>query len=295
MDRDVLLLELKKKTGVKSFKLPSGVKFSLNGNTLKLEIESGLNMNMQTNDSAFEGWAVCLKFNLPTLIDNVNITWDANNADKENIHYKRFLYRVWKFINAFSWATCDSYKFDNYSTDGWIINHPKIEASKAAEKPEAKLEREYIEQHKAKYDCICNQLPVGLFYKKIGKSSRVTPGQNSQIDIWAIKEDTLSLFELKNDTNKSVGIITELMFYINVMNDLVNGSIGFESGSKNVTVRHFDKLYKAITGKKVKKIEGCFLTNALHPMISKRVIDGMNAPNSNITYRHKLYNEHNHS
>lgn len=295
MNKEALLVELKtaikKEKETKFLKLPSSIDFSLQGNTLEIKINNGLTMNMQTNDSAFEGWAVCLKFNLPELIDDVKITWSTDCDNNGNLHYKRFLYRVWKFIKTFSWAKCDVYDFDNYSTKGWIINQPKKEASKTADKPEAKLERDYIEQHKGEYDCICNQLPVGLFNTKVGKENRETPGQNSQIDIWAIKEDTLSLFELKNETNKSIGIITELMFYVNVMKDLIDGSIKFYNENEDsavhhvAAVRHFDKLYNAIVSKKIKHIKACFLTDKLHPLITKSVIDGISY--SNITYSHK--------
>lgn len=287
MTKQELLSTLISYLKIKSLKLPSNIEFSLIGATLKLTICKGLTMNMQTNDSAFEGWGVCLKYNLPNLIEDIEVAWDIKNVDESNLHYKRFLYRVWKFTNTFHWAKCSVYDFRKYNTDGWIINYPKIETTSTAEKPEAKLEREYIELHDLNYDHISNQLPVGLFNKKIRTSSRETPGQNSQIDIWAIKGDTLCIFELKVDTNKSVGIITELMFYVNVMNDLIAGAIQFDEKSESVTIRHFDKLITAIKSKEIKKIEGCFLTSNLHPLITSRVIDGINSCLTNISYNKK--------
>lgn len=287
MTHEKLLLELISSLKITSLKLPSNIEFGLIGTTLKMTIRKGLTMNMQTNDSAFEGWGVCLKYNLTHLIEDVEIVWDTKSVDESNLHYKRFLYRVWKFTSTFLWAKCSVYDFGNYNTECWIINYPRIEATPTAEKPEAKLEREYIKSHAHDYDYICNQLPVGLFNREISQLTRETPGQNSQIDIWAIKGDILSIFELKVDTNKSVGIITELMFYVNVMADLINGTIQFNEGSESVNIRHFDKLITAIRSKKIKKIEGYFLTNNLHPLITSRVIDGINSCLTNISYNKK--------
>ena len=286
MDQNILCSKLQETLKIKSLRLPSNVGFSLIKKTLSIKIEKGLCMNMQTNDSAFEAWAICLKFNLPELIDNVVIEWDIHRVDKANLHYNRFLYRVWKFTLTFSWARCVVYDFSQYNTAGWVLNYPKHQASEEAIKKEAKEERAYINMHKDMYTHICNQLPVGLFNKEISHVNRITPGQNSQLDIWAIKENTLHIFELKIDTNKTVGIITELMFYVNVMNDLVNGSIQFDKNSKEVTIRQFDKLHHAITNGDITQIEGHFLTNNLHPLITQNVLDGINQSQSNIIYSH---------
>lgn len=287
MDNETLLKRLIEETGIKSLKLPSGIKFSLKGRELNLKVNKGMTMNMQTNDSAFESWAVCIKFNLHKIIDTVNIEWDTNNIDVNDLHYKRFIYRLYKFTSTFSWTKCSVYDLSTYTTDGWVLNYPKIEASGEAVKPEAKLERNYIESNRVNYDCMYNQLPVGLFVEKVSKTTRATPGQNSQIDIWAIRKETLHIFELKVDSNKSVGIITELMFYVNAMNDLINGSIKLVEESKGVTTRHYDKLYEAISNSQIKRIAAYFLTNNLHPLITQNVLDGINSAYSNITFIHQ--------
>lgn len=287
MTRQELLSELISSLKITSLRLPSNIEISLIGTTLNITIKKGLTMNMQTDESAFEGWGICLKYNLPHLIEDIEIVWDTKSVDEDNLHYKRFLYRVWKFTNTFLWAKCSVYDFSKYNTEGWIINYPKIGATPTAENPEAKLEREYIKSHANDYDYIYNQLPVGLFNKEISQLTRETPGQNSQIDIWAIKGDTLYIFELKVDTNKSVGIITELMFYVNVMNDLIKGTIQFDERSEGVTIRDFDKFRAVIKAKAIEKIEGCFLTNNLHPLITSNVIDGINSCLTNISYNKK--------
>jgi hypothetical protein len=45
------------------------------------------------------------------------------------------------------------------------------------------------------------------------------------IDIWAIDGDMLKIFELKRPKNNPLGIISELMFYTNVVNDLLSHNI----------------------------------------------------------------------
>lgn len=283
MNKKDLRNELVERIKIKSLRLPSTIDFSVKEKTLYIIVNKGSGMNMQENSSSFEGWAACLKFNLPELIEEVNINWDINTVTR-NLHYNRFLYRVWKFINTYPWAKCNNKDVVGFNTADWVINYPKQEAKEKAENPEAKLERVFISSHESHYDCICNQLPVGLFKKEVRRDTRVTPGQNSQIDIWAIRKETLNIFELKVDTNRSVGIISELMFYVNVMSDLSNGLIKFYGETK---IRNFDKLYKSINEHKINIILGHFLTNNLHPLITPCVLRGLNTSlNSKIAYCH---------
>ena len=64
---------------------------------------------MQTDASAFEGWAICLKAWLPEYISEVKIEGERPSIEeksKEERHYNRFLYRLGKFIEIYhSWAS----------------------------------------------------------------------------------------------------------------------------------------------------------------------------------------------
>ena len=84
----------------KKLRLPSGMGFSIEDKVLTIMMkEKGLTANMQTDASAFEGWAICLKAWLPECITEVIIAGDVlsfpkgEKMTKEEMHYNRFLYR----------------------------------------------------------------------------------------------------------------------------------------------------------------------------------------------------------
>lgn len=262
MDKTEILNELKSTKG--NFKLPKNMDFSIEDDVLHIYVSSiGLTSNMQTDDAAFEGWAICLKAWFPT-IKKVIIDSKDKVFPIGNVHYNRFLYRLVKFIETYSWAeTCDFaeeiVKFKAYKL---VVNAPKREAMKSAEHGEAQLERNYCFSEEAKYDVIDHQLPVHLFNNEVKKEKSITP--NSFLDIWSIKGNELNIFELKLPTNKKVGIISELMFYVNVMSDIMKHNIAIPSDSK---YRSFNRLFKMYQDKTCTRVNGIFLTDELHPMI----------------------------
>ena len=123
---------------------------------------------------------------------------------------------------------------------------------------------------------INQQLPVGIFKGNIGKNNCVMPRGKSQIDIWDVQENTLFVFELKKKRNIMVGIISELMFYVNIMNEIKYDRIKYPNEASKSTYRDFDKLYNAFHNRAIKRIEGIFLTDQLHPLLSENVINLMN-------------------
>lgn len=279
------ILEAIRDRGFKAIKLPDRVGFSIQNGVLKIEIPTdGLVQNMQHNESAFEGWALCIKSCLNDIVDVVDIIWDVHTAPSGNCHYKRFIYRVWKFVFTYQWAKCSSRTFEWNSTAGWVANIPMTSAKEDAVHDEATLEREYITQHSSEYDAIGQQFPVGLFSGRVCEENRETPG--SFLDIWAIKKDTLHIFELKTDVNKAVGIISELMFYVNVMNDIMKHRIQYEDGAEKVEYRGFDRLFAAYECSSINNIIGHFLTDAIHPFITPEVIVLMN--NSPVLIKEKV-------
>lgn len=256
--------------------LPESIDFELSDGILKVGIsDKGVCANMQSNESAFEGWVLCIKAWLPDLIDKVSIFWDPTTPKSNTLHYERFKYRVWKFINAYDWAENGSlFNMDYYGENlkNWMVNFPCNEADTEAQGEEAILEREYIIKHKESYDAIDQQLPVGVFNNVISKESCVMPRGKSQIDIWALRDNTLHIFELKRSDNIMVGIISELMYYVNIMNDIKNRRIKYPQNAKHCKYRNFDILYNSINSNKIHSIKGHFLATKLHPLISPAVI-----------------------
>lgn len=250
-----------------SLRLPSNMDFSIEKDTLHLGLSlKGLTSNMQTDDAAFEGWSICLKAWLPTIrkvfIDSQDKIFPIGNE-----HYGRFLYRLSKFVEIYPWAeTIDfSEELDKFRKNNLVVNVPEREAKQNAEHGEAQLERMYCLSNKCNYDVIDHQLPVHLFNQEVKKEYSVTP--NSFLDIWSIKDNELNIFELKLPTNKKVGIISELMFYVNVMTDIMNHNILIPTSSE---YRSFDNLYEMYQNKICAHINGIMLADELHPIILQK-------------------------
>lgn len=270
MNKKEILKKLQEKN--KNFRLPSEMDFTIQDNVLIIEMtEKGLISNMQTDAAAFEGWAVCLKAWLPNLINQVVITGHTPK-DILNKHYQRFLYRLDKFLSIYSWVSTNTYKkeLDNYKDKNRniVINVPKSNASESAAHCEAQLERKFCKENEKYYDVIDHQLPVRLFIDEIKEKNAITP--KSYLDIWSIKDDVLRIFELKLPTNTEIGIISELMFYVNVMTDVVKGDVTIPFSNK---YRSFKQLYDFRMNNKCQKIEGIMLADNLHFGIKDKLND----------------------
>jgi len=127
---------------------------------------------------------------------------------------------------------------------------------------------------------IFNQLPVGLFKETVKTNNAVFTGGKSALDIWGInnKKDTVNIFELKYE-NKKVGIISELLFYVTVLHEACckrNGMFGFSETKSN------DRGIHHLTSQKFEALNGYFLTDSLHPLIDKNVIELLNEGVSNL-------------
>lgn len=143
------------------------------------------------------------------------------------------------------------------------------------------LEYEYVEKNVKRYDAIDHQLPIGLFEGIVTDTTHFTPGRGSQIDIWAIDSDTLRIFELKRPKNNKLGIISELMFYTNVVNDLLYHHILISEEKAKRAVkkgfRSFDKFYEVYEGKRrINQIQAVFLADELHPLINEDILKLIN-------------------
>ena len=162
-----------------------------------------------------------------------------------------------------------------------LINYPKssskekVAESDKVNKGEAKLERQLVEIMSKTIAITDHQLPVGLFVNVVKTDNTFTPRGASQIDIWQLDNDSLRIFELKDDGNDKVGIISELMFYANTMRLLVEGVIKYPESLNNEKkyYRHIEELHEGIKNKKVKQIEAVFLNFTFHPLINDRLDD----------------------
>ena len=267
--------------------------------TLLVKVK-GLITNMQFDEAAFDSWAIALKYHLREYIETITIDWerDFSNGEDGFLHYNRFVYRLAKFVQTYSWA--HSAKPIPAIPTTLYCNIGRTEAAnieKHSQESEGWLECKYVMDHSMDYDVINHQFPVGIFHGKVSRTTHYTTGQKSAIDIWSIKDDCLSIFELKKPDNYGLGIISELMFYTNILDDILSHRIMYEE-SKNVEyavkhdIRGFKKFHEAYEKGTINKIESIFLANNLHPLLSDGLIDFINdSPRwkyKNISYKHKV-------
>lgn len=295
MKKEEILTQLREITSNKDLDFPKELGIESNDGVLSLTMTSqGLVNNMQDNPAAFEGWAIAIKSIAPDLAKKVVIKWRGMGLKQgtEYNHYRRFLYRVIRFKESYDWAenrpldteAKNDLNLISSEISDWVVNYPVTESQDEAETTEALLERKIISELPGIHN---HQLPVGMFHKTKSKETRRTPGGKAQIDLWSLDGDELCLYELKTDVNNPAGIISELMFYTNVMQDLVSGTIKYAFGADKVILRSFDKLYTAICSKQISKVSGVFLTNNLHSMLQinlQKLFDILNENTRNIHY-----------
>ena len=282
--------------------IPSTYGYSYNKRTKNLTLlvkVKGLIANMQDDEAAFDSWAIAFKYYLKEDVKTITIDWERDLTEGENgyFHFNRFVYRLAKFVQTYSWA--HSAKPIPAIPTTLYCNIGRTEAAnieKHSQESEGWLECKYVEEHSMDYDVINHQFPVGIFHEKVSETTHYTTGGKSAIDIWAIKNDCLSIFELKEPKNKPLGIISELMFYTNILDDILSHRIMYEE-SKNVEyavkhdIRGFKKFHEAYEKGTINKIESIFLANNLHPLLSNGLIDFINdSPRwkyKNISFKHK--------
>ena len=278
MKKEEILKKLKDITSNKDLRFPKALDIESNLGILTLTMTSeGLQENMQKDPAAFEGWAMAIKAIAPELANKVFIKWHGIGLDNgaSYNHYRRFLYRVIRFQQSYKWAYFTPLDKEaeadienvNSELSQWIVNYPDSESQKEASKGEARLERHLKEYLRTNNKNVDHQLPVGLFFFDKKEKNERTPRQGSQIDLWSISNDTFTAYELKNDDNRKVGIISELMFYVNVIKDLVENSLQFAQGAEKSIYRSFRIVYDAISSNSIKNVVGVFLTNDLHTII----------------------------
>lgn len=278
-------IEERLKSILSSAKLPSCISFETNKDRLFVKLGGrGVVANMQTDKSAFEGWSILLKSDIPN-IKNIILDWenplfntDKDKRRREETHYNRFLIRVANFKHAYPWfdiskeRISEVAKMQKFLDSGTIVvNFPQKPCKPVAngnKKREAALERELVESLRKGCPITDEQLPVGLFRNGIvSKANALTPSGASQIDLWQLDNDTMKIYELKVKGNESIGIISELFYYVCIVKNIVEGHIKYPDVSKAVSHRHFKDFADAVTNEKIHKIIGYFAAPRLHPLL----------------------------
>ncbi|WP_308663794.1 hypothetical protein [uncultured Alistipes sp.] len=297
--------ELRKKAQISRF--PKDLDAILNDESGILEIHinnQAACANMQGDSSAFEGWIFCIYAPLSDIIKKVILRWTIPN--ETNLHYNRFLYRVIKMQKHFKWFSIaeenvqEITAFQNrYKDVKLVLNQPSITGKQTdlKEKTEAFFERVFLEEKQLykgiQFDTINNQLPVGLFFNSVSKSSSIFPGNKGAIDLWGIRKDEFWIFELKFE-NRKVGILSEILFYLWMMEDLFfTRKIGYDPSGKTNTFRDLNQVYD-LAQKGISKLYGVLLVDQFHACLNDNVIDFINRENqeSRIKLKIQLYRPH---
>ena len=297
---DPLKIMVKKGTSGRSrgIKLPKYIVFKLNGsghllldiqaqpaikpNGEKIILNAACN-NMQTDNAAFEGWAVCLKAWFPDKIHTVSLKWDIPSDDMKNPHYNRFLFRAWRFAQLYDWFSIEESNLGEIVEFAKKYNHLSINYSNSDPLRKGNLENrtEYdfvkvpllSEQLKTYYGIknIDHQLHVGI--KRNGKL--LFTGGQSAIDLWGRSNNILTIIELKCN-NEMVGIISELFLYICIVISLAKGEI---TTPELCVLKHESDLFENIRTINVLKAE--MLADKYHPLLDNNgIIDVLNNNNA---------------
>ncbi len=287
-----ILSLLKEGTRNPRIKFPDYIYFRLEGNTLNIEIVPSIRNtgtvnyaceNMQSDNAAFEGWAICLKAWIEE-IQNVTLRWAIPEVEQKNPHYNRFLYRVLKFIEFYDWFSVENdmiQELDLFKSQLVDLSNnsgskdPKEPTSKGEKYLEYSIVHKYAEEFKKEFKVTSfnHQLPVGV---KKNKDCFFT-GRASAIDLWGINDNAISIFELKYQ-NKMVGIISELFLYTNIIHDMISGMICPPDPS--ICIRPSEReLYTHLS--KFTQIKAYMLSEEefYHPLLSDKVLTLLNDNN----------------
>lgn len=267
-----------------SIKLPSRVDLDIIDGVLKIKINK-INTNMQSDDNAFESWAIILKSWLPNEISTVVLDFDISDGEESLGYYHRFLYRANAMEKMYDWfSVVNNRKSEIEKFSNWLanttcaVNVPSRDSSNKPVSPfsERAVETWFVKDdkpcqlnNKTGTDVLFNQLPVGLFENEVKTVNSIFTRGASAIDIWGIEnEKILHIFELKCEGNDSVGIISETCFYANLMKELyIDKSITLNKSKKSAE-RGFDHLSES----NFIQMKVHFLVEKLHPLLYEMVI-----------------------
>jgi len=265
----------------RNIKIPSGINLSIDDNSIKMKLSvKAVCSNMQTNNGAFEGWALVIK--RWGKYEKVIISWDKPDLI-DNGHYQRFLFRLKHFSQDFdSWFSIDKecemllddLKIKNTTT--YFLNMPNKRGDKVLSNPEAILEDLFVNgnlreslMNISNAETVFRQLPVGVFENKVSKKTSIFTRGKSAIDIWGVSNSNeLLVFELKADNNEMVGIISELYFYVCVLQKV--RKLIFKHENCHIENKHLLRIAET------KSIKAYFLAPILHPLIDREILRLLN-------------------
>lgn len=253
------------------------------------------NWNMQTDDAAFEAWALLIHAHCDCVRQVVLTVSSMPRNLPYRGHYGRFVYRAMKFQEQFAeWFSLSPElegiveKFQEYlAVHRFCNNVPSGEAGEN-DHLENQIEALFAQEQTPLLANLCRehgllleepcqffrQLPVGLFEEQVSEETRVFTGGKSAIDLWTTAGENIVLFELKAN-NRKVGILSEVMFYANYLTDMFlvqNTFIPQKLPAGKKPCRGYDRLVSHF----FRRVCAVMLTDGLHSLITPEVLQEMN-------------------
>jgi len=216
------------------------MRVSGDGNFARIQLRSdAVVSNMQTSAAAFEGWSLALHRWCDA---KVQLNWEPPHSSasvNDEAHYQRFLYRVDRFASLFGgdWFQVGNPELLERSRVIGAAGPLFLNAPGDKQSLQPKNKREALLEDRLLRDVIFDrhfgftatgeknrQVPVGLF--STPKPTRspecmIFPGGSAAIDLVCLDACRLWVFELKAGANIPVGTLSELLFYVSVMRDLL--------------------------------------------------------------------------
>lgn len=237
----------------------------------------------------------------------------ANNLKTQTQHYMRFLYRVMQMLTHygeyFRIADVNKREVELFTRIyNKAFEERKLIMTEPAQTSNIKGVKHVTENHLEKWfmlysndkekgrlipdfvkKCgnmkLYDQFPCGLFYKN--KRNRIF--NKGAFDLWGIDaEGAICLFELKEKSNHSLGIISELFFYSCLIKDLKV----IACNSKKVSdFRGYD-IFKGANG----GIKAFFLTPRLYSFMEEKdnlenILNSMNKRNDGVVYDNIIFEQ----
>lgn len=313
---------LKNVSGKRQIKLPGNIKFIEREQEIEIILDKEAagkgedHKNMQEDTAAFEGWAVILyRYFQKNVVLDIEIETDSEEMEwklEGNGHFNRFLYRVMRFWEQYSWfflsEKLDAILFSEGGFSDWLESNKENLTNNIPDMPlgeepagKEKISENWVERAMAGKKSVLldvvesdipegnevfRQLPAGLFLNTVKAGNEVFAGKKAAIDLWTWDEDRLYAFEVKYQ-NKMVGMITEIFFYGNYLNDLLvekNFTLNQEASGK----RGYDHLLE----NEFEEICACMVADEIHPLIDEEVLEILNRNkpmDGNLHIEYKIY------
>lgn len=290
MDNDEIELELRRLKSNNHLKLTSRMDYTIVGKVLTLTLNYPYS-NMQSNEAAFEAWAIVLKSAFGDDINKVSLDFGHFASDPKKIgHFHRLLWRIYNFDQMFDWFEMGNVEqavtdFVNHDFQQVRINKPSVNRGVVTgSNGERKVESLFVDKTKPYFAQLCklinadflvNQIPVGLFKGEVITDNHIFTHGASAIDIVGFEDkSTLHLIELKKGDNDDLGIISEFLLYAFIMRGVfMHNTITYPDLDFPTDFRDYAEI---IRNRSVKLIKGHLLYEKIHPLIDHDAIDLLN-------------------